>query len=61
MSVVALRDEFSIGAVLAGKYRLEGTLGAGGQGAVWRARYLLMNSWVAIKVPADDSWGCIYC
>ncbi|HEX2874975.1 MAG TPA: serine/threonine-protein kinase [Polyangiaceae bacterium] len=38
------------GHVVAGKYELEGLLGQGGMGAVWRARNIALDSPVAIKV-----------
>jgi eukaryotic-like serine/threonine-protein kinase len=38
------------GHVVAGKYELEGLLGQGGMGAVWRARNIALESLVAIKV-----------
>jgi serine/threonine-protein kinase len=38
------------GHVVAGKYELEGLLGEGGMGAVWRARNIALDSLVAIKV-----------
>jgi serine/threonine-protein kinase len=39
-----------VGDVLAGKYRITGFLGEGGMGTVWRARSLLLDMDVAIKV-----------
>jgi serine/threonine protein kinase len=39
----------TIGALVAGKYRVEALLGQGGMGAVYRARHELMNSEVALK------------
>jgi len=44
------------GYVIAGKYELEGLLGQGGMGAVWRAKNVALESPVAIKVlrPAGD-------
>jgi eukaryotic-like serine/threonine-protein kinase len=38
------------GHVVAGKYELEGLLGQGGMGAVWRARNIALESPVALKV-----------
>lgn len=38
------------GHLVAGKYELEGLLGQGGMGAVWRARNIALDSLVAIKV-----------
>jgi serine/threonine protein kinase len=40
----------SEGTVIAGKYRLEGLLGRGGMGAVWRAHDLDLNAQVAVKL-----------
>ncbi len=40
----------TMGDVLAGKYRIVGFLGEGGMGTVWRARSLLLDVDVAIKV-----------
>ncbi len=40
----------AVGDVLAGKYRIEAFLGEGGMGTVWRARSLLLDVDVAIKV-----------
>lgn len=44
------------GTVLAGRYRVEGRLGEGGLAVVYRARHLILNSEVAVKVlGAADS------
>jgi eukaryotic-like serine/threonine-protein kinase len=40
----------TLGAVLGGKYRLEGLLGQGGMGSVWRARNLKLDAPVAVKL-----------
>jgi eukaryotic-like serine/threonine-protein kinase len=40
----------SEGTVIAGKYRLDGLLGRGGMGAVWRAHDLDLNAQVAVKL-----------
>jgi eukaryotic-like serine/threonine-protein kinase len=40
----------SAGTVIAGKYRLDGLLGRGGMGAVWRAHDLDLNAQVAVKL-----------
>jgi serine/threonine-protein kinase len=37
------------GAVIGGKYRLEGPLGQGGMGAVWAARHLALDTVFAVK------------
>src|SRR5438045_9680459 len=39
-----------IGIVLDGQYQIEGVLGKGGMGAVYRARHILLGDRVAIKV-----------
>jgi len=39
-----------LGAVLDGQYQIEGILGKGGMGAVYRARHILLGDRVAIKV-----------
>jgi serine/threonine protein kinase len=38
-----------VGALIAGRYRLESKLGAGGMGSVWLARHLSLGQAVAIK------------
>jgi eukaryotic-like serine/threonine-protein kinase len=40
------------GEVIAGKYRLSGMLAHGGMGSVWRARHLLLDVDVAVKLMA---------
>lgn len=42
--------EIAIGAVLAGKYRIEGTVGVGGMGVVFAAKHLDLDRLVAVKV-----------
>ena len=42
--------EIATGAVLAGKYRVEGTVGIGGMGIVLAAKHLDLDRLVAIKV-----------
>jgi serine/threonine-protein kinase len=44
-----------VGEILADKYRLEGLLGQGGMGTVWRARSLVLDVDVAIKVVPRDA------
>jgi serine/threonine-protein kinase len=45
---------FEPGTILAGKYRVDGQLGAGGYGLVVRAHHLLAQQEVAIKILRDD-------
>src|SRR4051794_23052335 len=42
------------GDVLGSRYELESRLGKGGMGEVWRARHLITNERVAVKVLLDD-------
>jgi tRNA A-37 threonylcarbamoyl transferase component Bud32 len=44
-----LPTNFTPGDVIAGRYRLESLLGAGGMGSVWRADHLMLKSPVALK------------
>jgi serine/threonine protein kinase len=46
MAETALQE----GHILAGRYRLESRLGAGGMGAIWRAQHLVLNAPVAVKL-----------
>jgi eukaryotic-like serine/threonine-protein kinase len=46
----SLHGGYAAGDVIVGKYRIIGFLGAGGMGTVWRARCLLLDVDVAIKV-----------
>jgi serine/threonine protein kinase len=41
--------------VLAGRYRLEQRLGAGGMGAIWRAEHLTLQAPVAVKIIDRDA------
>ncbi|MBX3231798.1 MAG: protein kinase [Labilithrix sp.] len=47
----------SIGDEIAGRYRLEGTLGSGGMGQVWSARHVGLDERVAIKVLRPERAG----
>jgi serine/threonine-protein kinase len=42
------------GAVIAGKYRLEGPIGAGGMGSVWAAVHVGLGQRIAIKLVSPD-------
>jgi serine/threonine-protein kinase len=41
--------------ILAGRYRLEARLGAGGMGAIWRAEHLVLKAPVAVKLIDRDA------
>ena len=41
--------------VLAGRYRLDTRLGAGGMGAIWRAEHLILKAPVAVKLLERDA------
>src|SRR5262245_40738949 len=45
---------YSVGSVLAGKYRLDSALGEGSIGTVWQATNLLLDSSVAIKLTHPE-------
>ena len=42
------------GAVLAGKYRLEGLIGHGGMGSIWEATHLGLEQKVAVKIVSPQ-------
>ena len=48
------RPDDLVGRVFDGKYEVESLLGRGGMGAVWRARHLVMQHPVALKVMHHD-------
>ena len=47
-------DQFAIGSVLDGRYRIDGVLGTGGMGRVYRAEHTKIGKSVAIKVLHAD-------
>ncbi len=50
-------DESSIGKVVASRYRIEAKVGEGGMGIVYRARHLLIDRVVALKLIRPDLRG----
>src|SRR5437868_3352512 len=53
---VAVRTELSANCVVAGRFRLERSLGDGGMGTVWEATRLLTGERVALKF-IKDAWA----
>src|SRR4051812_8046364 len=51
------RDDLSLNKVIAGRYRLEARIGEGGMGIVYRARHVLIDRVVAVKLIRPDLRG----
>src|SRR5687768_5742835 len=51
------RDDLSLNKVIAGRYRLEARIGEGGMGIVYRARHVLIDRVVAVKLIRPELRG----
>src|SRR5579883_807798 len=50
-----MSEQVGVGDVLAGKYRVERVLGAGGMGVVLAARHVQLDVQVAVKLMSDEA------